>query len=409
MISLSANSSNATISYANGDGNDTVYGFGSDDRINVTYGYISSSVRSGNNAVLTVGNGRITLVNAASLLSNVITVPGANRYVYGTYNNDSIYNGGYNRVTMNAGDGNDTIYDNRGDYVSINAGWGNDSIYVYDGDSSTIDGGYGNDTINNDWSFNNRIYGGYGNDSIRNYNSTRVSMNAGAGNDTIVNTSSNNSSIAGGYGNDVISLSANSSNVTVGYANGDGNDIVYGFGADDVFNVTSGNVSSSVRSGSRMILSIGYSQVTLVGSSAYQSFNVRRSSSYGRVAEVEESYFDTSNSIVGDSGDNVLTANSTSSTLWGHGGNDTLIGGSSADTFKYTAEDGNVTIQNGESNDVVDISSYSIDDVSSRFTNTGLVISAGTNHSLNIAGSDLTQIQFADGMHTANYNQRRLI
>ena len=83
--------------------------------------------------------------------------------------------------------------------------------------------------------------------------------------------------------------------------------------------------------------------------------------------------------------------------------------GRGRDVFRYTSDAGNVTISNGDSHDVVDISSYSIDDVSSNFTNTGLVISAGANHSLNITGSDLTQIQFADGMHTANYNQRRLI
>ena len=56
------------------------------------------------------------------------------------------------------------------------------------------------------------------------------------------------STINAGKGNDVISLSPSSSHNVIEYATGDGNDRIYGFDPTDVFNITSGVLTSSVKS-----------------------------------------------------------------------------------------------------------------------------------------------------------------
>ena len=374
-ISLSSSSKNNLVNYGNGDGNDQIYGFDSNDILNITSGTIKSDKKSGSNRILTIGSGNITLVGVGNSTLNIrqnYKSSKANSKITASSYNDSIYNGNYSRVTMVAGDGNDTVFDNRGDYVSISGGNGNDSIYVYDGDRSTIDAGKGNDRIYNSGGDYNRILGGTGNDSIRNYNSVNVTINAGDGTDTIRNDSSNYSSIVGGKGNDLISLSANSKNVTIGYSNGDGNDQVYNFGADDVFNITSNTSYSTKRSGSNLIITIGSGKVTLYGSSSSQKFNVRRTSSSKRVLDAETSYYYEGDSIESDN-----------STLWGNV--------EDSANFSIAPADENVTIDNYNSTDVVDIAQNSFDDISQRFSRDGIAISTNDNSSLNLINdSNLT-------------------
>ena len=136
--------------------------------------------------------------------------------VTGYNHDDVIYNGdyyqnqkGYDRVTIDSGNGNDTIDNYDGDYVSINTGNGNDSINIYDVDDSTIRGGAGNDTVYNSSSYNNLIDLGAGNDSLYISEGDALTVSAGAGNDTIVTGLYGDvyeTSINSGTGNDVISL-----------------------------------------------------------------------------------------------------------------------------------------------------------------------------------------------------------
>ena len=102
-----------------------------------------------------------------------------------------------------------------------------------------------------------------------------------------------------------------------------------------------------------------------------------------------------------------MTAESTSTTLWGNGGNDKLIGGNGADVFRFTASDDRVTIQNGDSNDTVEID-FDFSDVSNyEFTSAGVVLSIGDS-SLNVIGSDLTTFNFSNGTHIADFSNKTL-
>ena len=111
--------------------------------------------------------------------------------------------------------------------------------------------------------------------------------------------------------------------------------------------------------------------------------------------------------LFGGSNDNVLTGGRSATTLWGNGGNDTLIGGTGVDVFKFTANDDNVTITNGLSNDTISID-FGFSDVSNyEFTDTGLVVAIGDS-SLNVVGSDLTTFNFSNGTHIADFSNKTL-
>ena len=79
--------------------------------------------------------------------------------------------------------------------------------------------------------------------------------------------------------------------------------------------------------------------------------------------------------------------------------------GRGRDVFRYTSDAGNVTISNGDSRDVVDLSSYTLDEISAEFTDSGLVISVGDS-SLNIVGTEMTQFSLASGRYTADFNNQ---
>lgn len=66
LISLSSDASLTFIKYAAGDGSDTIIGFDSDDTLKIGGGNYSTQV-SGDDVVITVGDGSITLVDAANL------------------------------------------------------------------------------------------------------------------------------------------------------------------------------------------------------------------------------------------------------------------------------------------------------------------------------------------------------
>ena len=137
--------------YADGDGNDIIFGFNTNDTLYITSGSIDHAAKVGNSVVMTIGSGLLTLDGAAgntlhyqigngALQSTIIN----NLDVAGTSNSDNLYNR-YAGSKVEALEGNDTI-ENIGDSVEVYGGTGNDSIYN-SANYSMLDGGAGNDTI----------------------------------------------------------------------------------------------------------------------------------------------------------------------------------------------------------------------------------------------------------------------
>ena len=288
--------------YNNGDGKDILYGLNEDDTILIPSGSWSTT-KSGNNIIVTVGNGNMTLYGAATLSAlnitsstanihpiNILQNTSSNTIVTGTNYGDSIYNG-YSSVTVNAGAGNDTVY-SYGSNVSISMGDGKDSVYN-SGNNVTISGGAGDDTVYS-----------YG----------------------------NNLTISGGTGNDKINLDSTSRKAVIKYASGDGNDTISGYNLSDMISLTSGSVTGVSVSGNDLILKISTGSIHLTNT---------------RNANVNGTIYGESNTI-GTSGNDNITNVKSNVTINGYGGNDS-IENSGANVSINTGE-GNNTIKNYGSN-----------------------------------------------------------
>ena len=64
-----------------------------------------------------------------------------------------------------------------------------------------------------------------------------------------------------------------------------------------------------------------------------------------------------------------------------------------------------IDASNGSGRDVVDLSSYTIDEISTEFTDSGLVIAVGES-SLNIIGTEMNQFSLNGATYTADFNNQ---
>ncbi|MBD3879469.1 MAG: hypothetical protein SR1Q5_07275 [Quinella sp. 1Q5] len=294
LVSLNAYSASDVIIYYNeGDGNDTIYGF-KHNQLSIANGMYSTE-KSGNDVIVTVGDGKITLVGAASLsklningtkaTSTTLTVKNstkspvtvgsaiktinaskrttaikitgnslANTITGGSYN-DSIYGGGGNDSIL-GGTGNDKLFGNAGnDSLSggdgadtLSGGTGNDKLFDNAGNDS-LSGGDGKDTLSGG-DGDDKILGGAGNDSLSGGNG-KDTLSGGSGNDKLLG-GSNNDCIKGGSGNDSLwggtgndSLWGDAGADRFIYAEGDGKDIIYGFENSDTLTLDGLEFTSS--------------------------------------------------------------------------------------------------------------------------------------------------------------------
>jgi len=397
--------------YNAGDGNDTINNYSysggtfSDNyelQINSSSGW--SSVESGNDIVVTVSDGSITLVDAAG--SNVTitgdttasedskeiylteydddytnTLEGAT--IHALSGNDTLFNSQANVVIYGEGD-NDSI-DNHGLYSLIDGSAGNDTLYNYvggaaeqgqeanystvlgsegddfidnHGNHSYIDGGAGADTIWNpvgawfdDEAEYSTLIGGAGDDSIDNHGN-HVSIDGGAGNDTINNFSTaTDSTITGGDGADV--MHNYGSNVTID--GGAGDDEIANFGDTDESFPYGLNVSINGGEGNDLIKNDGGTNLTIGGGAGDdQIYNASDSKNYYVYNEGEGN--DTINNYSYSGGtfsDNYeLQINSSSGWSSVESGNDIVVKVSDGSITLVDAVGSNVTIT-GDTGDTV--------------------------------------------------------
>ena len=297
--------------YEEGDGNDSITNYSSNDTISIGGSVNYSTLTSGNNLIVNVGSGSITLVNAKGKTLNIkggnfsgtkiITNYTKNTVVSGTANSDTIYNyaGG---VKINAGAGDDTIFNSTSKNYTINNTYG----YV------TIDGGAGNDSI-------------YSND-------LNVSINGGAGDDTVSLIGSNSKiTIKGGAGNDLISKTG-----TVGsiyqYASGDGYDTISGYTANDTISIGSSTKYDTLMSGSNKVVSLASGSITLLNASS-TTLNITGGSFVGK------------NIITNYTKNTLISGTSNVDSIRNYAGGVTISAGAGNDNI-YSSTDKNYTINN---------------------------------------------------------------
>ncbi|MBQ9479609.1 MAG: hypothetical protein IJU71_08650, partial [Selenomonadaceae bacterium] len=203
--------------YAAGDGNDVIFNYTPDNPIRITDGKLKSTLGSGSNLVLTIGDGKITLKGARYTALNLVDadseVPSSpaksfDKRILGTEDNDTLY-------TQNPG-------------VSVRGGSGNDLII---NDSNIAD--------------NAMLYGGDDDDSI-------VSNSRGV-------------LIDGGKGDDAIELSG--LDQTIVFRGSDGNDTVVGYQSTDTVHIVDGSSYSTQQSGDNIILKVGDGSITFKNAS----------------------------------------------------------------------------------------------------------------------------------------------
>ncbi|MBR6013265.1 MAG: calcium-binding protein [Selenomonadaceae bacterium] len=240
---------NTVIKYAEGDGNDTIWGFDSNDTLHITKGTYSTSIK-GNDFIVNVGKQKITLKDAVGSEYEKIIIKNSKGKldIYNDWKTKTVreVNNRANNVTLKSAKSGSYIK-NYGDKVKIVGNNGFDEILNY-GNNVTISGGKNSDSISS--------------------NGDRVFIDAGADNDNICSTG-DNSTVKGGKGNDFIDLgyvdqySKDSQKTVVQYANGDGNDTIRGFNETDTLKIISGSYSVSVNSDIDVIIKVGKGSITL--------------------------------------------------------------------------------------------------------------------------------------------------
>ena len=351
---------NAFFQYTAGDGDDTIEGFNENSYLQIINGSYTTQ-QSGDDIIVTVGDGSILLSGAATLSSiNIVGTYNNPLEVTGTEGDDSI-NNTLSGATINALGGKDTI-DNGGENVLIDGGDGNDSISNWR-DNVTIFGGAGADSIynynkgvsinagdGNDYIFNNAndgdtttIDGGAGDDTIEvSSNFNPLVINGGDGDDSIAGIDEGGT-INGGKGNDTISVG---SGALFTYTSGDDNDIIFGFNAQSTLQID-GDSYSTQQSGNDIIVTVGDGSILLKNAANLSTIKI--------VGEFEESSLDT-----GTEGDDTIDNSLDSATIQTFSGDDYIS--NSGDNVSIDSGDGNdyiynnavnVTINAGAGNDSI--------------------------------------------------------
>ncbi len=308
---------------------------------------------------------------------------GANSIVGGAGND--VLTGGLGADTLQGGDGNDTLY---GDAASsstadgadvLEGGAGDDVLWASYG-ADVMDGGTGNDTVTyqNDTNGHRITLDANGNSTVveGGANSTATSGGTSANNTAVGDVLLGIEHLIGGNGVDIFDVSAsaafhtltgNNGNDTLIGGNGgnrfDGggnNDlIVGGTGADTVY-FSSGSDSVSLglgndtfysTTGNGVVIMLDYTQAVAGGAASYiptsvatngidgyegfaYGYDTSSGTSYTRISGVDNIITGGGNDVlVGNAGDNFLSAGAGADVIYGLGGNDTLQGGFGQNTL----------------------------------------------------------------------------
>ena len=365
-------------------------------------------VLNGSNAIGTGGNDTLDITENKVIVNgkeghDYIRIFGAEVELYGGTGSDTIFGkAGTHGNTVNCGSGNDFVitYDTGS---KIFGGAGNDKIVLFPADAVAPDG------INN-------IYGDDGNDFI---------MINGV----------NSNTIHGGKGNDIISME-NATKEFIIYAEGDGDDVIYGYDSNDTISISKGEYTT-LEDGQDIVVHVGNGKITLKDAKGKaltiekrndkNTANVVLSNTDSSTFQAESKVitidatkrsnaieiFGNSNAntikggmqndtiyggaendlILGNSGKDKLYGETGNDTLTGGAGNDTLTGGSGEDIFVYERGGGNDLIQDYTAGqDKIKLSNVSLTSASVSGSNVVLKTSSGNLTVKNGKGKSITVI-----------------
>ena len=347
LISLDSSSYFNVIIYNNGDGNDVIYGLDDTSTLSIS-GSSYSTTKSGDNIIVTVDDGKITLVGAASL--DTLNIEGTEGDDSQASTSLTITNATKSPVSVGS------------DVVTIDASTRTKAIAIT-----------GNE-------LGNLIIGGSGNDTF----------NSGKGNDTLI----------GGNGADVFV-----------YNDGDGNDLITDYTEEDTIKISKGTVKRISPNGDDVIFTVGTGKITvkggrnkvinyvdakeieyfypvdfnskgtsatLLGTYAKDDFNISDYDEYAdTVVKIDASAVEQDVIITANKKNNNILGGKGNDTLIGGSGNDTLDGGEGADIFVWKKGDGNDTILNYSTEDKIKINVDA--DIKPKTSGKNVILTVGTN------------------------------
>jgi trimeric autotransporter adhesin len=351
----------ANNSLVGGDGNDSLYGMDGVDTLNGGNG--SDSLDGGNGGdSLTggAGNDRYVVQNSADKVVEAggggsDSVSSSTAYTL-PVNVEQLTLTGSSAINGSGNGSNNTITGNSG-VNSLNGGDGNDSLYGKDG-VDTLIGGNGNDLLDGG-NGGDSLTGGAGNDRYVVQNSAdKVVEASGGGSDSVSSSTAytlpvnveqltlTGSSAINGNGNGSNNTITGNSGVN-SLNGGDGNDSLYGKdGVDTLIGGNGNDLLDGGNGGDRMTGGAGNDRYVvqniadlIVEASGGGSDSVSSSIDHTLADELEKLTLTGSSALEGhgNSLNNTIVGNSGANLLRGSIGNDTLTGGAGSDVFRFSS------------------------------------------------------------------------
>ena len=392
--------------FASSHGNDVIYNFGLRDTLNITSGTISGMSTVGNDVIVSVGSGTVTLKDVADSSAFTLKMSSNKKNITAKTTDIVKINDKDNKKFNGDDDANYLI--NTGQYVTVEGKGGNDTIEGNDeyGEVFVFNGIDGDDVITNfgagdtlkinsgtiqsaiasgsDFVITVKQEGETGTVTFKDVDATKimqkndmfvydapskivnrtdtVKVNGTALSDTIINTG-NKVTINGGAGNDTITGSAYGE--LFQFAADGGQDLITNFGKNDTLQVIGGAMQTAVRSGNDVIVNVKsgvYSgTITLGGAAAYEFESSSDSIKGGAfLTVVSKNYVvnrDDNTLVSGSSGKDYITNSGQNVTISSGKGNDTIEGSEFGEVFNFAYNYGNNIITNFGVNDSLNITS----------------------------------------------------
>ncbi len=380
IISFYASNYNL-IQYAYGDGNDTIIGFRSNDTLQITTPKSFETMTGGNDLYFIFDNGSITMKNVTS--ANVVTIAGGDSTTETTTTSAT-------ETVTTAASTTTTVTTVTTETATITT---TTEITIPTVDTTTL--ASGGDTIINNI---NNYYGDY--------------YDMSGNNGTIII----NSSVEG----DVTNNTTVDNSVTIikegdTYTYNGGDKIIDNYQQGEVVKLASDYQGIDLKENSFFVKSssgqleiqnsrdkfIGYSAENEVVAYSYVASGGGNVD--GRDKNVAEIF------IGGDNANNQIYAGSGGSSLWGgNGGTDTLIGGEGYDEFFYAVGSGNDIMQSVGDNDLVNLASVNLSQISGVDVKVGQVnINFVDGGSLQVQGGSGVAYRIAEGTFAVNQSTKQ--
>ena len=346
------NSNGNLIQYAEGDGNDYIELSTSSSTLQITSGTIDSASTNGRDLFLTVGQNTISLINGVRYDTNIIDAEG-NEISLGSFTN------------LNGTDGGDSI-SNYISYATINVLGGDDTIYNY-ASNVLIQYTGGNDFIHDESSYSTVQIAAGTVDTITT-NGKDLFLTVGQNTVTVENPFSYDTEIIDANGNAISFDEFKTINGT------DGDDSIENYISYATINALGGNDTIYNNDGYGVIIDAGAGDDSIYN----EGYNATNSTIDGGAGSDSISGYFWSTSISGGADDDLVSINNNDNTISGGTGDDTIYISGSSNIFQYARGDGNDYISGFNSASSLQITSGTVDTITTDKTNIFVAVGNGT-------------------------------